>query len=116
MANIETHTDVMVKTKENISCNKKKSAALEKAILRSGPFVKDDYFKQGLIPPKHDLKVVEHELTLVGVKIIRHLVYFYCQEAVEKYLKAFLVDITLHVFLEQITLNSCYNNVLKLIK
>jgi len=51
----------------------------------------DDYVKQWIIKADNDLEIVEHELSLPEEKIVKDLVCFHCQQAVEKYLKAFLI-------------------------
>ncbi|MCK4614774.1 MAG: HEPN domain-containing protein [Thermoplasmata archaeon] len=51
----------------------------------------DDYIKQWVIKADHDLGIVEHELNLPEEDMIRDAVCFHCQQAAEKYLKAFLV-------------------------
>lgn len=51
----------------------------------------DDYINQWLIKADNDLKTVEHEFALSEEKIVRDVVCFPCQQAVEKYLKAFLI-------------------------
>ncbi len=44
-----------------------------------------------LIKASSDLKIVEHELNLPEEEIVKDAVCFHCQQAVEKYLKAFLI-------------------------
>lgn len=44
-----------------------------------------------LIKANSDLKIVEHELNLSEEEIVKDAVCFHCQQAVEKYLKAFLI-------------------------
>ena len=51
----------------------------------------DEYTNQWIIKAEHDLKTVEHELTLPENEVVRDVVCFHCQQAVEKYLKAFLI-------------------------
>ncbi|MCK5767453.1 MAG: HEPN domain-containing protein [Candidatus Atribacteria bacterium] len=43
------------------------------------------------IKANSDLKIVEHELNLPEEEIVKDAVCFHCQQAVEKYLKAFLI-------------------------
>lgn len=51
----------------------------------------DEYIKNWLVKADNDLKTAEHELALPEEKIITDTVCFHCQQAVEKYLKAFLI-------------------------
>ena len=51
----------------------------------------DKYIKNWLIKANNDLKTVEHELSLPEKEIVKDVVCFHCQQAVEKYLKAFLI-------------------------
>lgn len=51
----------------------------------------DKYIKQWLTKANDDLKIVEHELDLPEKEIVKDAVCFHCQQAVEKYLKAFLI-------------------------
>lgn len=51
----------------------------------------DEYIKQWISKAEHDLKTVEHELALPEEEIVKDVVCFHCQQAVEKYLKAFLI-------------------------
>ncbi|MDD2891288.1 MAG: HEPN domain-containing protein [bacterium] len=51
----------------------------------------DKYLKQWIIKADNDLKLVEHELALPEKEIVKDVVCFHCQQAVEKYLKSFLV-------------------------
>lgn len=51
----------------------------------------DDEAKDWLSKGDSDLKVVEHELKLPEDEIVKDAVCFHCQQAVEKYLKAFLI-------------------------
>ncbi len=51
----------------------------------------DEYIKQWLTKANDDLKIVEHELDLPEKEIVKNAVCFHCQQAVEKYLKAFLI-------------------------
>lgn len=39
-----------------------------------------------------DFKIVEHELKLLEEEIVKDVVCFHCQQAIEKYLKAFLIN------------------------
>jgi HEPN domain-containing protein len=49
----------------------------------------DEYVKNWLIKADSDLKIVEHELALPIEEVVKDIVCFHCQQAVEKYLKAF---------------------------
>ncbi|MCK4256339.1 HEPN domain-containing protein [candidate division WOR-3 bacterium] len=51
----------------------------------------DEYIKQWLTKADNDLKIVEHELDLPEKEIVKDIVCFHCQQAVGKYLKAFLI-------------------------
>ncbi|PIS25931.1 MAG: DNA-binding protein [bacterium (Candidatus Stahlbacteria) CG08_land_8_20_14_0_20_40_26] len=51
----------------------------------------DEYIKQWLTKANDDLKIVEHELDLPEKEIVKDAICFHCQQAVEKYLKAFLI-------------------------
>ena len=51
----------------------------------------DEEVKEWLKKADSDFKLVEHELRLPEEEVIRDIVCFHCQQAVEKYLKAFLV-------------------------
>ncbi|HOK79740.1 MAG TPA: HEPN domain-containing protein [bacterium] len=51
----------------------------------------DEYIKQWITKADNDLKIVEHELKLPEEEIVKDAVCFHCQQAVEKYLKAFLI-------------------------
>lgn len=51
----------------------------------------DEYIKNWVIKANNDLKVVEHELALLEEEIIKDVACFHCQQAVEKYLKVFLI-------------------------
>jgi len=44
-----------------------------------------------IIKANSDLKIIEHELNLPEEEIVKDAVCFHCQQAVEKYLKAFLI-------------------------
>lgn len=51
----------------------------------------DEYIEKWLIKTDNDLKIAEHELSLPQEETIIDAVCFHCQQAVEKYLKAFLI-------------------------
>ncbi len=51
----------------------------------------DDEVKDWLIKAESDFKVIEHELKLSEDEIVKDAVCFHCQQAIEKYLKAFLI-------------------------
>ena len=51
----------------------------------------DEEIVEWLNKANSDLKVVEHELNLQEKEIVKDAVCFHCQQAVEKYLKAFLI-------------------------
>lgn len=51
----------------------------------------DDYVKKWLIKANNDLKVAENELQLPSGKVITDAVCFHAQQAVEKFLKAYLI-------------------------
>jgi len=51
----------------------------------------DKETSEWLIKASSDLKIVEHELNLPEEEIVKDAVCFHCQQAVEKYLKAFLI-------------------------
>jgi HEPN domain-containing protein len=51
----------------------------------------DDYLNNWLVKAEHDLKAAEHELNRVESDVITDIVCFHCQQAVEKYLKAYLI-------------------------
>ena len=50
-----------------------------------------EYIKNWLKKAENDLKIVEHELELDEEEIVKDAVCFHCQQAVEKYLKAYLI-------------------------
>jgi HEPN domain-containing protein len=52
----------------------------------------DDYIKDWLAKASNDLKSVEHELGLEESEVLRDIACFHCQQAAEKYLKAFLIS------------------------
>ncbi|MGH7792379.1 MAG: HEPN domain-containing protein [Thermodesulfobacteriota bacterium] len=52
----------------------------------------DEYVKGWITKAKRDLKVAEHELGLPKEDIITDAVCFHCQQAVEKFLKAYLAS------------------------
>jgi HEPN domain-containing protein len=51
----------------------------------------DDYLKKWLIKANNDLKVAENEIELPSENMVTDAICFHCQQAVEKYLKAFLI-------------------------
>ena len=51
----------------------------------------DKYIKNWIIKANNDLKAVEHELVLPNDEIIKDIVCFHCQQATEKFLKAYLI-------------------------
>lgn len=51
----------------------------------------DEETNEWLIKAGNDFKVVQHELNLPEAEIVKDIVCFHCQQAVEKYLKAFLI-------------------------
>ena len=51
----------------------------------------DDYLKNWLKKAEEDLKVAKHEFALSEYEMVTSAVCFHCQQAVEKYIKAFLV-------------------------
>ncbi|MCK4352037.1 HEPN domain-containing protein [candidate division WOR-3 bacterium] len=51
----------------------------------------DKYIKNWLVKANNDFKIVEHESILPEEEIVKDVVCFHCQQAVEKYLKAFLI-------------------------
>jgi len=51
----------------------------------------DEYVEKWLIKADNDLKTAEHELSFPEREIITDTVCFHCQQAVEKYFKAFLI-------------------------
>ena len=56
----------------------------------------DDEVKDWLIKAESDFRVIEHELKLPDDEIVKDAVCFHCQQAVEKYLKAFLIHHKIH--------------------
>jgi HEPN domain-containing protein len=56
----------------------------------------DDEVKEWLIKAESDFKVIEHELKLPDDEMVKDAVCFHCQQAVEKYLKAFLIHHKIH--------------------
>ena len=56
----------------------------------------DDEVKEWLIKAESDFRVIEHELKLPDDEIVKDAVCFHCQQAVEKYLKAFLIHHKIH--------------------
>jgi HEPN domain-containing protein len=52
----------------------------------------DDYIKDWLAKASNDLKSVEHELGLEESEVLRDIACFHYQQAVEKYLEAFLIS------------------------
>jgi HEPN domain-containing protein len=57
----------------------------------------DDEVKGWLIKAESDFRVIEHELKLPDDEIVKDAVCFHCQQAVEKYLKAFLIHHKIHL-------------------
>ena len=51
----------------------------------------DEYIENWLKKADNDLKIVEHELELSEEETVKDGACFHCQQAVEKYLKAFLI-------------------------
>jgi HEPN domain-containing protein len=51
----------------------------------------DEYIRQWIIKAQHDLAIAQHERAVKGTEIITDGICFHCQQAVEKFLKAFLV-------------------------
>jgi len=54
--------------------------------------MKDGYIDNWLKKADNDLRVVEHEMERPGDEIVTDAACFHCQQAVEKYLKAFLAS------------------------
>ncbi len=52
----------------------------------------DEYVKRWITKAERDLKVAEHELSLPKDSVITDAVCFHCQQAVEKFLKAYLAS------------------------
>lgn len=53
--------------------------------------MKDDYLERWVIKANNDLTVAEHELNTSRKERVTEAICFHCQQAVEKYLKAFLI-------------------------
>lgn len=51
----------------------------------------DEYLMQWVPKADNDLKVAEHEMAICESERVTDAIYFHCQQAVEKYLKAYLV-------------------------
>lgn len=51
----------------------------------------DEYIENWLKKAENDLKIVKHELELSEEETVKDGACFHCQQAVEKYLKAFLI-------------------------
>jgi HEPN domain-containing protein len=51
----------------------------------------DEYLQKWLLRADNDLKVAEHEMAVPQEELVTEAVCFHCQQAVEKYLKAYLV-------------------------
>jgi len=51
----------------------------------------DEYIESWLKKAENDLRIFEHELNLPEEETVRDVSCFHCQQAVEKYLKAFLI-------------------------
>jgi len=52
----------------------------------------EQFLKQWLIKADNDLTVARHELSLPEVDRVTEAICFHCQQAAEKYLKAFLIS------------------------
>ena len=52
----------------------------------------DEYIRRWITKAVRDLRVAEHELSLPTDEIITDAVCFHCQQAVEKFLKAYLAS------------------------
>ncbi|MHC4620270.1 MAG: HEPN domain-containing protein [Planctomycetota bacterium] len=53
--------------------------------------MKDEYLQKWLLRADNDLKVAEHEMAAPQEEVVTEAVCFHCQQAAEKYLKAYLV-------------------------
>lgn len=53
--------------------------------------MKDEYLQRWIIKANNDLTVAEHELSTTDEERVTEAICFHCQQAVEKYLKAFLI-------------------------
>ncbi len=53
--------------------------------------MKDEYLQRWTLKADNDLKVAEHEFSFDKAECVTEAVCFHCQQAVEKYLKAYLV-------------------------
>ena len=51
----------------------------------------DEYIENWLKKAENDLRIVDHELKLPEDETVKDIACFHCQQAVEKYLKAFLI-------------------------
>jgi HEPN domain-containing protein len=51
----------------------------------------DEYLQKWLLRADNDLKVAEHEMGTPKDELVTEAVCFHCQQAAEKYLKAYLV-------------------------
>lgn len=56
----------------------------------------DDEVRDWLMKAESDFKVIEHELKLSEDEVVKDAVCFHCQQAIEKYLKAFLIYYKVH--------------------
>jgi len=50
-----------------------------------------EYVRQWLTKASNDLKVAEHEIVLAPEDMVTEAICFHCQQAVEKFLKAYLI-------------------------
>lgn len=51
----------------------------------------NEYLQKWLIKADNDLKVAEHEINTDKNEMVTEAICFHCQQAVEKYLKAYLI-------------------------
>ena len=51
----------------------------------------DEYVKRWLLKANNDLKVAENEMKLPPDDIVTEAVCFHCEQAVEKFLKTYLI-------------------------
>jgi len=54
-------------------------------------YLRDEYLQRWLIKADNDLKVAEHEIKIDKNERVTEAICFHCQQAAEKYLKAYLV-------------------------
>lgn len=52
----------------------------------------DTYLKGWLIKANNDIRIIQNEFSLPEEKIVTDAVYFHLQQAVEKFLKSFLIS------------------------